>query len=202
MIDLRQTELAAWQEKNFEVGQDLTLKCVVGMAEELGEVSHHVLKGLQGIRGIRGGEWKGINREEVADGVADVLIYGIQLLSSLDLDAEVVIKEVIEKVLRRDWVANPSGEGIDEVIYCPDCGETQLRDNPHLGETWKRCCSCGREWDTKGVHAMSNRVRPADKCPACGCVSFYNKDIMAPGGRTCTDCKRNWNINVSQLRSE
>jgi len=107
MIDLRQKELSDWQDRNFGTPEDTALKCALGMAEETGEVCHHVLKGMQGIRG----GVNGMNKAEIADGVADVLIYGLQLLSFLELDAEKEISAVIEKVLQRDWRANPTGKG-------------------------------------------------------------------------------------------
>lgn len=106
MIDLKQKELADWQERNFGNQDDNILKVALGMAEEVGEVCHHVLKGSQGIRG----GINGINKAEVADGVADVLIYGLQLLSGLDMDAEKEISAVIDKVLKRDWKKNPEGD--------------------------------------------------------------------------------------------
>ena len=111
MIDLRQKELKEWQERNFGTHNDNLLKCALGVAEEAGEICHHVLKGTQKIReGV-----DGINKEEVADGVADTLIYGIQLLSILGLDAEKEISVVIEKVLKRDWIKNPAGVDIDVI---------------------------------------------------------------------------------------
>jgi len=107
MIDLKQKELDQWQAKNFGRHNDDMLKCALGMAEEVGEVCHHVLKGTQKIRG----GVNGINKKEVADGVADALIYGIQLLSVLGIDAEKEITVVISKVLSRSWVDDPSGAG-------------------------------------------------------------------------------------------
>lgn len=108
MIDLKQKELDKWQAKNFGRHTDDALKCALGMAEEVGEVCHHVLKGTQRIRG----GVNGINCDEVADGVADVLIYGIQLLSLIGVDAESEIQGVIDKVLTRDWKSNPTGKEI------------------------------------------------------------------------------------------
>ena len=107
MIDLKQKELHAWQVKNFGSHDDDALKCALGMAEEVGEVCHHVLKGTQRIRSGA----NGMLHDEIADGVADTLIYGLQLLSVLGIDAESEIKAVIEKVLNRDWVQNPTGKG-------------------------------------------------------------------------------------------
>jgi len=106
MIDLQQEELAEWQERNFGKHDDDILKCAVGMSEEVGEVCHHVLKGTQGIRG----GVNGINKKEVADGVADVLIYGLQLLSKLGMDAEHEIAITIQNVLARDWKQDPIGK--------------------------------------------------------------------------------------------
>jgi NTP pyrophosphatase (non-canonical NTP hydrolase) len=108
MIDLKQKELDEWQARNFGRHDDDALKCALGMAEEVGEVCHHVLKGTQRIRG----GVNGMNKAEIADGVADVLIYGLQLLSVLSLDAEAEISAVIEQVLARDWQANPTGAGV------------------------------------------------------------------------------------------
>ncbi len=107
MIDLKQKELADWEERNFGRHDDDVLKVALGMAEEVGEVCHHVLKGTQKIRG----GLNGMNKAEIADGVADTLIYGIQLLSRLDMDAEKEISEVIDKVLARDWKKDPFGDG-------------------------------------------------------------------------------------------
>jgi NTP pyrophosphatase (non-canonical NTP hydrolase) len=121
MIDLKQKQLKEWQDKNFprsryeQMTKDqlidfiLLMQFTLGMAEEIGEVAHHILKGIQGIReGV-----DGIDKKEVADGVVDSLIFGQQLLSELKVDAEKEIEEVTEKVLQRNWVKNPeSGEKI------------------------------------------------------------------------------------------
>jgi len=103
MIDLKQKELARWQAKHFGTHEDDPLRFVVGMSEEVGEVAHHVLKGIQGIRGGQGG----INKHEVADGVADSFIYGMQLLSTLGINAEEVLERTINEVMQRDWINNP-----------------------------------------------------------------------------------------------
>ena len=110
MIDLKQKELYEWQNRNFGINPTDLERMALGMAEETGEVCHHILKGKQGIRG----GVNGINKDEIADGVADTLIYGLQILSLLDIDAEEEISKVIDKVLRRDWINNP--EGNDQAI--------------------------------------------------------------------------------------
>ena len=106
MIDLKQEKLNEWQLKNF--GESTTGVMIIGMAEELGELSHWYLKRKQGIReGANGGNFKA----EIADAFADVVIYGIQAMSDEGIDAEQAIKETIEKVLARNWKDNPSGQG-------------------------------------------------------------------------------------------
>lgn len=112
MIDLKQKELWEWQKKNFGKDKTTILQCTMGMAEEVGEITHHVLKGYQGIRGGT----EGINKAEVADGVADTVIYGLQVLSCLGIDAEEEISAVISKILQRNWKEDPSGATIAKPI--------------------------------------------------------------------------------------
>ena len=103
MIDLKQKELHEWEERNFGRHDNDVLRAALGMSEEVGEICHHVLKGTQHIRG----GVNGIDVDQVADGVADALVYGLQLLSHLNVDAEKEIAAVIDKVLERDWKNNP-----------------------------------------------------------------------------------------------
>lgn len=137
MIDLKQNELHEWMVKNF--GGTTIEHMALGMSEEVGEICHHILKGQQRIRG----GINGINKKEVADGVADTLVFGIQLLSKLGLDAEKEIALVIEQVLKRDWNLNPDGDG----------EESQKAKCPYyykFGEDWeerKNCGSCVNIWD-------------------------------------------------------
>lgn len=117
-MNLKQKELYEWQNKNFKnehlwklskgelIEMINRLQMALGMAEEVGEIAHHVLKGTQEIRG----GVKGINAREVADGVADTLVFGTQLLSSLEIDAEYEIENTINTVLRRDWINDPNGD--------------------------------------------------------------------------------------------
>ena len=108
MIDLRQKDLADWAEKNFGERKADVYKCVLGMMEELGELSHWLLKRSQGIREPSDGR---DCKSEIGDAFADVVIYGIQAMNCEGIDAETVIKDTIEKVLKRDRKNNPSGEG-------------------------------------------------------------------------------------------
>ena len=124
MIDLKQKELYDWQNTNFpsEALKKFTknelikiiknLQMALGLCEEAGEIAHHVLKATQGIRG----GVNGINKEQLGDGVADVLVFGQQLLSQNDINAEEVIDKTINEVLERDWKKNPTGTNAGEPI--------------------------------------------------------------------------------------
>ena len=124
MIDLKQKELYNWQNTNFP-SEDLkkytknelikiikNLQMALGLCEEAGEIAHH---GLNATQGIRGGV-NGINKEQLGDGVADVLVFGQQLLSQNDINAEEVIDKTINEVLERDWKKNPTGTNAGEPI--------------------------------------------------------------------------------------
>jgi len=143
MIDLKQKELDDWQARNFGRHYDDLLKCALGMAEEVGEVCHHVLKGTQKIRsGLND-----INKAEIADGVADTLIYGLQILSLLGLDAEEEISAVIDKVLQRDWKANPSGTGCGKPVQEVTSNECQCEGftEEYVGsDGFYYCRTCGK----------------------------------------------------------
>lgn len=124
MIDLKQAALKEWQERNFPrdryeamtkdqlIDMVLSMQFALGMAEEVGEVCHHLLKGIQGIRG----GVCGIEVEAIADGIVDTLIFGEQLLSSFDVNAEEKIAVITDEVLQRNWKKDPSGENAGEPL--------------------------------------------------------------------------------------
>ena len=111
MIDLKQKELREWAERNFGERTADTGDCVIGMAEELGELAHFVLKRKQRIReAANGGDFKA----EIGDAFADVVIYGIQAMECEGIDAEAILRKTIEEVMQRDFKNNPSGEGYSQ----------------------------------------------------------------------------------------
>jgi NTP pyrophosphatase (non-canonical NTP hydrolase) len=105
MVNLRQRELKEWQEYNF--GESDISDIIHGMSEEIGEMSHWYLKGKQGIRGVTASQAK----EQMADAFADTVIYGVQAMTALNLNAEDVLRKTLEIVLKRDWKNNPKGIG-------------------------------------------------------------------------------------------
>ncbi len=107
--NLKQQELSEWQLKNF--GQSIVEDMLLGMAEELGELCHWILKRKQGIReAATGGDFK----DEIGDAFADVVIFGIQAMTGEGIDAQATLKKTIEEVLARDFVNNPSGKGYSQ----------------------------------------------------------------------------------------
>jgi len=144
MIDLKQKELYEWQSRNFPRERYLvlskeqlvdiiyTLQVTLGICEEAGEVAHHVLKGIQGIReGING-----IDKEQVADGIADTLVYGQQLASELKIDLETEIPKVIDSVLVRNWIDNKVDATSSVTCYCEQNQGRYIDDN-----TGFLCCN-------------------------------------------------------------
>ena len=176
MISLKQKELKEWQERNFPtdglmslekeelIKIILTLQVTLGICEEAGEVAHHVLKGTQSIRG----GVKGINKKEVANGVGDNLIYGMQLLSLLNMDVEVEVEEVIREVLDRDWVKYPENGMSDS------CRKNEL---PTLTEP---CPICGMRKTFKDIKWPTTDTEPCE-CRALG-FTFINNV------RVCRNC--------------
>ena len=101
MVGLQQEVLAEWNRRNF--GEQPSEHFALGMAEEVGELCHFILKRKQKIReGATGQDLKG----EIADAFADTVIFGIALMNNEGLDAEKVLSKTIAKVLARDWHNN------------------------------------------------------------------------------------------------
>ena len=97
-----------WEIAQFGKQDNHDLKMGLGMGEEVGETQHYLLKRNQKIR-------EGTTSDcvkEIADGVIDTMVYGIQLLSELGLDAEEQFNKVVDEVVKRDWKNNPKGGNI------------------------------------------------------------------------------------------
>jgi NTP pyrophosphatase (non-canonical NTP hydrolase) len=104
MIDLKQKEFAEWQKKNFGGGELSDM--IHGMSEEVGEMAHAYLKGKQRIRNYTPEK----ARDEMADSFADCMVFGIQAMIALGLDAEAVLNMVFRDVLSRNFKENQNGK--------------------------------------------------------------------------------------------
>lgn len=105
----RQSELHEWQLQNF--GKPTVEHMALGVCEEAGELAHAVLKMQQKIR-------EGTNLEKakamIADAFADMIVFGCQLLTILEIDAEKAYHETVCEVLKRDWKNNSTGAGYSQ----------------------------------------------------------------------------------------
>jgi len=100
-----QGRLKQWQEANFEIDCTGPEWMALGATEELGEVAHIIVKAKQRIRQHQAGlDDQSIN--DLADGVADTVIYLIQLCSHLGIDFGKTLFYTAETVMQRDWRKN------------------------------------------------------------------------------------------------
>jgi NTP pyrophosphatase (non-canonical NTP hydrolase) len=70
---------------------------LLGIMEEIGELSHHYLKRAQGIRMSEDHE------EGIKDAVADIVIFLMDFCSANDIDLQSAIEDVWAVVKKRDW---------------------------------------------------------------------------------------------------
>lgn len=95
-----QEEQRSWVAHNFP-GRH-AWHPLLGVQEEVGELSHHFLKRAQNIR------LNEDHNEGIKDAVADILIYLLDFCSAEGIDLEHELNKVWEKVRQRDWQANRS----------------------------------------------------------------------------------------------
>ncbi len=95
-IEQYQMEVREWSKKNF--GDQPSTNSLLGIMEELGELAHAHLKGIQGIRhtpdeihNMRG------------DALGDLFIYMCDYADRSGLWLEEVIETVWNKVKKRNW---------------------------------------------------------------------------------------------------
>ena len=99
MIDLKQKELAKWHLRNFGIKTKKAEWQFIGLVEEVGEMAHAILKRKQGIREV--------NHEDISDAFADIVIFGIQIMTCEGRNVEDVLSRTISEVLQRDWKKYP-----------------------------------------------------------------------------------------------
>jgi NTP pyrophosphatase (non-canonical NTP hydrolase) len=97
-----QKQLFDWQQKNFKKRDTGIEWMALGAAEEVGEVAHVVLKARQKIRRHQAGmDEKAL--DDLADGVADTVVYLMQLCSHAGIDFGKALFSTAEEVMKRDW---------------------------------------------------------------------------------------------------
>ena len=95
-----QDEHRSWQLHNF--GPPSVVESLIGVTEELGELSHAYLKNRQGIRLNENHE------EKMKDAVGDLLIYLIAFCEAKRFDLEDILQKTWDEVRQRDWVKFPN----------------------------------------------------------------------------------------------
>ena len=94
-------ELQEWQRewslRNF--GEQPAYRGVLGVAEEVGELCHAVLKSEQGIRGR--------DADDIADAIGDVVIYLCEVATSYGLSLQECVEQAKGQCCERDWRKNP-----------------------------------------------------------------------------------------------
>lgn len=101
-----QVQLAAWQGRNFGAQQHYEM--ALGLAEEVGELCHAVLKHLQKIRGMEDPE---TFRTAAGDAAGDIFIYLCQFLTILRIDAGTLFLETARRVMKRDFTKDKTNGG-------------------------------------------------------------------------------------------
>lgn len=106
-----QREIAEWSNRNFKdntskhSGQKMySTNALLGIVEEVGELSHCVLKRHQGIRGFDSTDYYIAHRD---DAVADLLVYLCDFADREGIDLQSCLNQVWAKVQKRDWEKNP-----------------------------------------------------------------------------------------------
>jgi NTP pyrophosphatase (non-canonical NTP hydrolase) len=95
-----QIDTGAWRERNFP---DYTAhEQFMGMVEEMGELSHAIIKGMQNIR-----HTPGEIHQLKEDAVADLFIFMLGYCTKEGIDFEQALYRTWNQVRKRDWVKYP-----------------------------------------------------------------------------------------------
>jgi len=97
-----QEKMVEWLQHNFPNSgwQDQFM----GVVEEVGELSHSLLKQKQGIRGTYEQ-----HEADAIDAVGDIAIYLLALCIRRGWDFEKIVNDTFDVVMKRDWKARPNG---------------------------------------------------------------------------------------------
>ena len=95
-----QREVQAWSSRNFPDAEPI--HPLLGMQEELGEISHAYLKRIQGIRGT-----PEEHTAAIEDGVADLTVFIADFCWRNGISYQAVVGRTWAKVRERDWQSDP-----------------------------------------------------------------------------------------------
>lgn len=102
-----QNDQSYWLAKNFpEFGSQKAYQALLGVMEEVGELSHAHLKGEQGIRGTS----EELD-EQAKDAVGDITLFLSAYCIARGWDYQQIIEEVWGRVSKRDFIVDPINGG-------------------------------------------------------------------------------------------
>lgn len=113
-----QAEVREWSTRNF--GDRATHQPLLGLVEEVGELSHSHLKQEQGIRGT-----PAEHEAAAKDAIGDILVYLADYTAGRGWNLQAIIEDVWGQVKQRDWKKNPAtGQATDGMYrgtpFAPD----------------------------------------------------------------------------------
>jgi len=95
-----QAQVSVWSFENF--GLHDGTQPLLGVVEEVGELSHVHLKTLQNIRNAE------TTKEARVDAVGDILVYLADYCFRENINMQLAVQETWKKVQRRNWKKNPN----------------------------------------------------------------------------------------------
>jgi NTP pyrophosphatase (non-canonical NTP hydrolase) len=95
-----QREASDWSKRNFGPHHGTGYRNLLGLMEEVGELSHAHLKHEQGIRTNEDHHAKKV------DAVADILIFLVNYCDSQGIDLDDAVEKTWAEVSQRDWTKN------------------------------------------------------------------------------------------------
>lgn len=98
-----QRDSDTWRQKNFPAEHRTPELQLLGVMEELGELSHAYLKWKQGIRK---GTGNFVSRGLMEDAVGDILIFLCGFCSEANLSMDYCLNSAWFEVQKRDWIKN------------------------------------------------------------------------------------------------
>jgi NTP pyrophosphatase (non-canonical NTP hydrolase) len=101
-LTILQEQHARWLGRNFPDQEPW--QALLGVTEELGEISHAYLKHVQGIRGVDHVKLMG----DITDGVGDLVIFLSGFCTNMGIDFGAVVQSTWDQVSERDWVKRPT----------------------------------------------------------------------------------------------
>lgn len=147
-----QKELVAWQQHNFP-GRP-AWQPLVGMQEELGELSHAFLKKSQNIR---------LNEDHDAnmkDALADLLVYACDFANAVGVDLSLELNNTWSKVKQRDWQKHREDPKTNDIpsdkVYKPTGTDSDFGRRRYDRDGRLLCLWCNEV-----------ATREVDGCPVC-----------------------------------